>query len=380
MATQVQFRRGTTTQNNAFTGGEGELSISTTDYHLRVHDGTTQGGISLALADLSNVSIDTDGVSEGSSNLYFTNARVDAEIDSYLSGGTGVAVSSGAISVDFTEFDTDNITEGSTNLYYTDARAQAAITGGTGVSNTSGTVAIDFTEFNTDNITEGSSNLFFTDARAQSALTGGTGITLTGGTIAIDSTVATESYVDSAVANVIDSAPGALDTLNELAAALGDDADFSGTVTNSLALKAPLASPTFTGTVTLPADTSIGTVSSTEIGHLDGVTSGVQTQLDALDTDKADKASPTFTGTVALPADTSIGNVSATEIAYVDGVTSAIQTQIDAKAPLASPDLTGVPTAPTAAEGNDTTQLATTAFVQAAIAELEARLFAVDPT
>lgn len=42
---------------------------------------------------------------------------------------------------------------------------------------------------------------------------------------------------------------------------------------------APLASPTFTGTVTLPSDTSIGTVSATEIGYLDGVTSSVQTQL-----------------------------------------------------------------------------------------------------
>ena len=44
-------------------------------------------------------SIDTDDVSEGSSNLYYTNARVDTEIDSYLSGGTGVTYSSGAISI-----------------------------------------------------------------------------------------------------------------------------------------------------------------------------------------------------------------------------------------------------------------------------------------
>jgi hypothetical protein len=42
---------------------------------------------------------------------------------------------------------------------------------------------------------------------------------------------------------LIDSAPAALDTLNELAAALGDDANFATTVTNSLALKAPLAAP-----------------------------------------------------------------------------------------------------------------------------------------
>jgi hypothetical protein len=42
---------------------------------------------------------------------------------------------------------------------------------------------------------------------------------------------------------LINGAPGALDTLNELAAALGDDANFAATVTNSLAAKAPLASP-----------------------------------------------------------------------------------------------------------------------------------------
>jgi hypothetical protein len=64
---------------------------------------------------------------------------------------------------------------------------------------------------------------------------------------------------------ITDGAPGALDTLNELAAALGDDADFAGTVTTALAAKAPLASPTFTGNPTAPTpsaaddDTSIAT-------------------------------------------------------------------------------------------------------------------------
>ena len=64
--------------------------------------------------------------------------------------------------------------------------------------------------------------------------------------------VATTAYVKSNINNLINSAPGALDTLNELAAALGNDASFSTTITNSLALKAPLASPTFTGTPTAP--------------------------------------------------------------------------------------------------------------------------------
>lgn len=52
---------------------------------------------------------------------------------------------------------------------------------------------------------------------------------------------------------------------------VGDAADLS--------LKANLAGPTFTGTVTLPSTTSIGNVSSTELGYLDGVTSAIQTQI-----------------------------------------------------------------------------------------------------
>jgi hypothetical protein len=56
------------------------------------------------------------------------------------------------------------------------------------------------------------------------------------------------------------------------------------------------------------------------------------------------------------------------ELSYVTGVTSAIQTQLNAKAPLASPALTGTPTVPTAAPGTNTTQAASTAFVAAAAA------------
>jgi hypothetical protein len=55
------------------------------------------------------------------------------------------------------------------------------------------------------------------------------------------------------------------------------------------------------------------------------------------------------------------------ELNFVDGVTSNIQTQFTAKANLDSPALTGTPTAPTATAGTNTTQLATTAFVQTAL-------------
>ena len=65
-----------------------------------------------------------------------------------------------------------------------------------------------------------------------------------------------ESHVQAKVDAIVDSAPGALDTLNELAAAINDDANFASTVTSTLGTKAPLASPAFTGTPTAPTATA----------------------------------------------------------------------------------------------------------------------------
>ena len=79
------------------------------------------------------------------------------------------------------------------------------------------------------------------------------------GTPTADSDAATKGFVDTSIANVIDAAPAALDTLNELAAALGDDASFSTTVTNSIATKLPLAGGTMTGDVTLGSNKATST-------------------------------------------------------------------------------------------------------------------------
>jgi hypothetical protein len=64
---------------------------------------------------------------------------------------------------------------------------------------------------------------------------------------------ATKQYVDNEISGLVDTAPATLDTLNELAAALGDDANFSTTVTNSIATKLPLAGGTMTGTIAFDA-------------------------------------------------------------------------------------------------------------------------------
>ena len=86
--------------------------------------------------------------------------------------------------------------------------------------------------------------------------------------------VATTAYVTTALANLVDSAPSSLDTLNELAAALNDDASFSTTVTNSLAAKLPLAGGTMTGNI---AHASHFTIDAGGDIHLD---TGGQVKLD----------------------------------------------------------------------------------------------------
>ena len=63
--------------------------------------------------------------------------------------------------------------------------------------------------------------------------------------------LATTAYVTTALANLVDSSPSDLNTLNELAAALNDDASFSSTVTTSIAAKLPLAGGTMTGDLIL---------------------------------------------------------------------------------------------------------------------------------
>ena len=95
--------------------------------------------------------------------------------------------------------------------------------------------------------------------------------------------IATTQYVRTEVANIINSAPGALDTLDELAAALGDDANFASTVTTSIGLKAPIDSPTFTGTVSGITKTMVG------LGNVLN-----ETKATAF-------TSPTFTGTATIP-------------------------------------------------------------------------------
>ena len=151
--------------------------------------------------------------------------------------------------------------------------------------------------------------------------------------------VATTAFVGTAVANLVDSSPALLNTLDEIAAAIGDDPNFATTLSTSIGLKAPLASPTFTGTVSGITSTMVG------LGNVDNTTdankpvsTATQTALDL----KAPKADPTFTGTVSGVTKTHVGlgNVDNTSDASKP-VSTATQTALDLKANLESPTFTG---------------------------------------
>jgi len=111
-----------------------------------------------------NVTLTTDNLTEGSTNLYYTNTRFDNRL------GTKT---------------TDNLTEGSTNLYYTSTRFNSAFDTRLGTKTT-------------DNLTEGTTNKYFSDTLARNAFSAGTGITITSGQIATTITQYTDTLAKTA--------------------------------------------------------------------------------------------------------------------------------------------------------------------------------------
>ena len=131
---------------------------------------------------------------------------------------------------------------------------------------------------------------------------------------------ANKSYVDTQVSNLVASAPAALNTLNELAAALGNDASFSTTVTNSIAAKLPLAGGTMSGAIAMGTNkiTGLGTpTANTDAAtkaYVDASASGLPT------------TGGTMTGNIVMSSNkiTSLGtptaDADATTKLYVDGI------------------------------------------------------------
>ena len=177
----------------------------------------------------------TGEVTEGS-NLYFTNARARSAISA--TGSLSYNSSTGVMSFTMPAQNTSNITEGS-NLYYTDARVDTRlVTRGSSNWNTAYTVANAalpktggaLTGAVTTNSTFDGRNVSVDGTKLDGIAAGANNYTLPSG-------YATETYVGTQISALVDSSPAALNTLNELAAALGDDPNFATTVSNTIGTK-----------------------------------------------------------------------------------------------------------------------------------------------
>jgi len=212
--TQIESPLTAAEVGSVLTSGDGiSINASTAQISANVAAGSglsssvSNGQITFAL------NANTDDISEGSVNEYFTQARArgaiqadpatgnllsyqsqsgdmlvsTSSVQGVFSAGTGLAYSNGQFSL---SADTDDVSEGSVNVYFTDARARLAISGGTGISynNSTGVIDISLTagtgisitgssialDADTDDISEGSVNQYFTDSRARTAISVGT--------------------------------------------------------------------------------------------------------------------------------------------------------------------------------------------------------------
>ena len=198
--------------------------------------------------------------------------------------------------------------------------------------------------------------------------------------------IATTQYVTTAVTNLIDAAPNTLDTLNEIAEALNDDASFHNTITNLANSKLSLSGGTMTGNITMSGSQTVdGRDLSVDGAKLDGIEASatadqtaaeIRTLVEsASDSNVFNDADHSKLNAIeaSATADQTASEI-LTLIKTVDGASSGLDADLldgshaSTFAPLASPALTGTPTAPTANAGTDTTQVATTAFVNAAVA------------
>lgn len=211
--------------------------------------------------------------------------------------------------------------------------------------------------------------------------------------------LATMAALQAAVAALVNSAPGVLDTLAEIAGALGNDPNLSATLTAAIAAKqAAHANLTSLSSIVGSADRGlyftglslISTFTLTAFGRslaaaADaaaargalglGALSVLNTVATALLNDDAvtnPKLANMPAGTVKANTTGGSADPSDVTLAVLKAAMAFVVTDIVGAAPLASAPLSGIPTAPTAALGNNTNQLATMAALQAAIAALVA--------
>ena len=256
----------------------GAISVDSTAFQARVAnvsdteigylDGVTSAIQTQINAKFDTANASTTNISEGT-NLYFTDERAQDAVGTILGSGLTYNDPSGTITVDSSvvQLRVANVTD--TEIGYLDGVTSSIQTQ---IGNKQDVVPnVSSTEIG---YLDGVTSAIQTQIDAKLPKAGGT----MSGEIAMGTNkitglgaptnandAATKTYVDGVITNLVDGAPDLLNTLNELAAAINDDANYSTTLTTALGNK----------------QDKVSGVSDTEIGYLDGVTSAIQTQLNA---------------------------------------------------------------------------------------------------
>jgi hypothetical protein len=222
----------------------------------------------------------TDDIEEGASNLYFTNERAQDAIGTAITNGTqsGITVTyddtDGEIAFSVADQwigkTTDDLSEGATNLYFTNQRALDATASAYDAAGAAATAQAAAEDYADDVALTAENNAkSYADGLAVNYDAAGSATTAENNAKSYADSLATNydpagaastaesnanSYTDTAVANLVDGAPGLLDTLNELAAAINDDASFASTIATSIGEKVAKSGDTMTGELVLAAD------------------------------------------------------------------------------------------------------------------------------
>jgi hypothetical protein len=331
--------------------------MATVNKDFRIKAGLVVEGTTATVdgEDIITTGSTTDNLTEGSSNLYYTTARAKGDAADLLvnatktnititgnEDGLTITAENGGIQ-DLTGFDTDDLTEGATNLYFTNQRALDATASAYDAAGSADSVAGDLSDHTTNNSAHGvlGDVVGTTDSQTltNKAFTGAVGLGVNGSaiedtdgdlevyaaedlnlvsnggnvvlsadgsvykgssdpsneltTLGVVNTFIGDGTVDgstgntitdriaTAVSNLVDGAPALLDTLNELAAAINDDESFSSTIATQIGGKQNTLTA---GTnIDITADTiSVTGLSSTDIS--DFSTAALSATASAYDT------------------------------------------------------------------------------------------------
>ena len=359
MPTTVQLRRGSKTQNEAFTGASGELSYDTTLDTVRVHDGSTAGGFPFVTETYIPNTIASNA---HLSSTYTTNSAFQTAIDLKFDAAGGAIGGASSIAGHFTPAANNTYDLGSAGMVWRDVYigpGSLYVNGKKVIEDNSDTITITTdVDQNLKIKTEGTgvtqmeSNAGITIQTLESAdiiLQTSTGNIEMKGTVEVlagkqvissdgnaiqygdaldmnsnkitelgaptqDSDAATKLYVDTEVAAVVNAAPETLNTLNELASALGDDANFATTLATNLGQKlGATASITLSGDVSGTGSfsaNSVGIVCTVEdnshlheIANITGLQSALNDRILTVDAQALANARLGATSTVELTGD-----------------------------------------------------------------------------